>query len=65
MKRIYYLAQNTGWTNGVSWFDCYEGAEYNSRAHALDVAQLWQKQHPEIETRVVKIVEERTVEVVS
>jgi hypothetical protein len=35
---IYYIVQNTGWTNGVSWFTTLSGTRFSEEKDAMTAA---------------------------
>lgn len=53
---IFYTIENTGWSGGVSWFECARGTRFYEEADAFKAANITKKEtnDPEMLFRVVK-----------
>lgn len=57
--KVFYVAENTGWTNGVSWFPTYE-LGYDTEEAALEANKRHQKSFSgKIKYRVTKVTTTR------
>lgn len=60
----YWVAQNTGWSGGISWFDNYEGTRYRSREDAERCAKKFKKRLPDSKHRIIhRIIQEEHIEI--
>lgn len=60
---IFYTVENTGFSGGISWFECHRGIRFYEESDAFKAANITKKEYddPEMLFRVVKhthIIEE-------